>query len=122
MITIKEEEGTLTGNLFAITNVEAINLVVKELVEEFPVVFSEPKELPPFRKHHDHKIQLVEGANPVNQRPYRYALHQKNEIDKIVDDVLVNGTIHSSSSPYASPMVLLKRKMEVGGYMWIIQK
>lgn len=76
----------------------------------FPDVFAEPTSLPPFRKNHDHKIQLVEGSNPVNQRPYRYALHQKNEIDKIVEEMLVVGTIQASSSPYASHVVLVKKK------------
>lgn len=39
--------------------------------------FEEPTELPPHREGHDHKIPLLEGSNPVNQRPYRYALYQK---------------------------------------------
>lgn len=29
----------------------------------------------------------MEGANPVNQRPYRYAVDQKNEIDKMVQEL-----------------------------------
>jgi len=52
----------------------------------------------------------MEGSNPVNQRPYRYAIHQKNEIDKIVEEMLSSGTIQVSSSPYASPVVLVRKK------------
>lgn len=44
-----------------------------------------------------------------------------NEIDKIVEDMLTNGTIQASSSPYTSPVVLVKKKMVCGYYVWIIK-
>ncbi|XP_010424225.1 PREDICTED: uncharacterized protein LOC104709283 [Camelina sativa] len=50
---------------------------VEALLQEFEGVFKEPTELPPFRENHNHKIPLKDGANPVNLRPYRYAVHQK---------------------------------------------
>lgn len=87
-----------------------ISPAVEQLLTTFPDIFEEPNELPPHRAKHDHKIVLKDGADPVNQRPYRYAIYQKNDIDKIVDDMLVNGTIQPSSSPYASPVVLVKKK------------
>lgn len=71
-------------------------------------LFAEPKELPPHRKEHDHKIPLLEGFNPVNQRSY--ALYQKTEIDKMVRSLLDAGTIQLSSNPYASLVVLVKKK------------
>lgn len=46
----------------------------------------------------------------MNQRPYRYAVHQKNEIDKMVKELLKAGTVQPSSSPYASLVVLVKKK------------
>lgn len=63
------------------------------LTEEYEMIFEEPKQLPPFRDHHNHKITLLEGSNPVNQRPYRYAVYQKNEIDKMVQELLKAGTV-----------------------------
>lgn len=83
---------------------------IQQLLTEFADIFVEPTKLPPFRENHNHKIPLLEGANPVNQRPYRYALYQKNEIDKMVQDMMKSGTIQPSSSPYASPVVLVKKK------------
>lgn len=79
---------------------------------QFADIFEELTAIPPFRGNynHNHKIPLIEGANPVNQRPYRYALYQKNEIDKMVQDMLSTGTIQDSSSPYASLVVLVKKK------------
>lgn len=94
----KEQEGS--------TDVSAII----PLKEEFMDILAEPTSLPPFRDNHNHKIPLKEGSDPINQIPYRYAVYQKNEIDKIVEEMLKSGTIQASSSPYASPVVLVKKK------------
>lgn len=93
-------EGTDMGSL----------VELEELTEQFQDIFEEPSSLPPFRKDHNHKIMLKEGSNPVNQRPYRYAVQQKNEIDKMIKELLTAGTVQPSSSPYASPVVLVKKK------------
>ena len=87
-----------------------IKPAMKQLLTEFTDIFLEPTTLPPFRENHNHKIPLLVGANPFNQRPYRYALYQKNEIDKTVQEMMKSGTIQPSSSPYASPVVLVKKK------------
>lgn len=50
---------------------------LEELLHKYEDLFEEPKDLPPNKNGHDHKIPLLEGSNPVNQRPYRYALYQK---------------------------------------------
>lgn len=89
---------------------EEVAMEVEELIEEYKDIFEEPTALPPFKGHPDHRIPLIDGANPVNQRPYHYAVHQKNEIDKMVQELLSAGTIQASSSPYASPVVLVKKK------------
>ena len=83
---------------------------INELTEQFKDIFEEPKALPPFKENHNHKIILKEGSDPVNQRPYRYAVQQKNEIDKMIQDLLKAGTVQPSSSTYASPVVLVKKK------------
>ncbi|KAA0040499.1 Transposon Ty3-G Gag-Pol polyprotein [Cucumis melo var. makuwa] len=48
-------------------------------------------------------INIVEGAAAVDVRPYQYAHHQQNEIEKIVDDMLQAGIIQPSTSLYSSP-------------------
>lgn len=83
---------------------------LNNLLQDYADIFEEPTSLPPHSVNHDHKILLLEGSNPVNQRPYRYAVHQKTEIDKMVQGLLDAGTIINSSSPYASPVVLVKKK------------
>lgn len=56
---------------------KTVQPAIKQLLTEFADIFLEPTKLPPFRENHNHQIPLLEGANPVNQRPYRYALYQK---------------------------------------------
>ncbi|KAK9922679.1 hypothetical protein M0R45_031133 [Rubus argutus] len=68
-----------------------------------------PTTLPPERKH-DHRITLAPGSAPINVRPYRYAHYQKNEIEKIVKELVATGVVQPSTSPYSSPVLLVKKK------------
>jgi hypothetical protein len=65
--------------------------------------------LPPKRSI-DHSIPLMPGALPFRLRPYRYTPQQKTEIEKQVKEMLENGIIQPSSSPFASPILLFKKK------------
>jgi hypothetical protein len=60
-------------------------------------------------RRHDHKIPLIQGSLPVNVRPYRYPHYQKNEIERIVVELLNTGVIRASTSPYSSPVLLVKK-------------
>ena len=82
---------------------------VQQLVETFSDIFQEPKQLPPHREF-DHAIHLIPGSQPINCRPYRYSPLQKDEIERQVKEMLQNGTVIPSVSPYASPVLLVKKK------------
>nr|ABD78322.1 polyprotein [Primula vulgaris] len=81
---------------------------ISPLLRGFPEVFSEPKGLPPEREH-VHKIELIQGTNPISVRPYRYPYFQKNEIEKIVKELIESGFIRPSQSPFSSPVILVKK-------------
>ena len=83
---------------------------LQELLRDFSIIFEEPMVPPPSRGDFYHQIPLESGANPVNLRPYRYSALQKDVIDKMIRDMLSQGIIQCSSSPYASPVVLVKKK------------
>uniref|UniRef100_A0A151UDB9 Retrovirus-related Pol polyprotein from transposon 17.6 n=1 Tax=Cajanus cajan TaxID=3821 RepID=A0A151UDB9_CAJCA len=78
------------------------------LLHQFQQLFVEPTKLPPRRKS-DHKIILINDT-PVCSKPYRYPHAQKEEIERQVQGLLEKGFIRESTSSYASPLVLVKKK------------
>lgn len=58
----------------------------------------------------NHAIALVPNPVPVNARPYRYSPAQKDEIERQVSGMLAAGLISPSCSPFASPVILVKKK------------
>nr|KYP44278.1 Transposon Ty3-G Gag-Pol polyprotein [Cajanus cajan] len=78
------------------------------LLQQFQQLFVEPTKLPPRRKS-DHKIILINDT-PVCLKPYRYPHAQKEEIERQVQGLLEKGFIRESTSSYASPLVLVKKK------------
>ena len=49
-------------------------------------------------------------AMPIKQGPYRASPDVKKEIDRQVDEMLENGIIQESVSPWSSPVVLVKKR------------
>ncbi|XLR59819.1 hypothetical protein S83_010491 [Arachis hypogaea] len=82
---------------------------VQQVLEEYQEVFQEPTELPPPREI-EHQIHLQQGADPVNVRPYRYPHHQKEEIEKLVEEMLQAGVIRESHSAFSNPVLLVHKK------------
>jgi len=89
---------------------EGLHAVVIHLLQQFEDLFQDPKGLPPSRGVYDHRIPLRAGAKPVNIRPYRYQLKQKDIIEQLVQEMLDSGIIQPSSSPFASPVLLVSKK------------
>jgi hypothetical protein len=48
--------------------------------------------------------------NPFICRPYRYSYFKKTEIESIVEELLNQAVIRPSQSPYAAPVLLVKKK------------
>lgn len=58
-----------------------------------------------------HRID-TQGAGPIHLRPYR-ASRRQNEVTKtIIDDLLKNEIIRPSVSPWAAPIILVKKKVD----------
>lgn len=84
------------------------NQMLLSILSDFSDVFAKPYGLPPKRSH-DHKIPISSESRPINVRPYKYPHYQKNEIEKMVTGLLQSGVIRPSTSPYSSPILLVKK-------------
>ena len=78
-------------------------------IKKYPSVFRDIRGLSPKRSH-DHKIPLLLGSGPVRMKPYRYPYYQKQEIEKMVEEMLKQGIIQVSRSPYSSPVLLVRKQ------------
>ncbi|MFS7989117.1 putative nucleotidyltransferase, Ribonuclease H [Helianthus anomalus] len=82
---------------------------LQPIVTQYTAVFEEPQDLPPARSQ-DHSIPLLPNSTPPNIRPYRYPYSQKTEIEKQVEQLMAAGFIQPSTSPFSSPVLLVKKK------------
>ena len=74
-----------------------------------------PLRVPPDRGF-EHGIELEDGAKPVITTPYRHPRAYKDEIEKTIHELLDMGFTQPSSSPFASSIVLVKKK---DGILWM---
>jgi hypothetical protein len=82
---------------------------ISEVLEELHDVFDMPEALPPHREY-DHTIPLLPDSAPVNSRPYMYSPLHKDEIERQINVLLESGLITKSTSPFASPVLLVQKK------------
>ncbi|XP_021975371.1 uncharacterized protein LOC110870503 [Helianthus annuus] len=81
-----------------------------EITNEFPDVF--PEELPglPPEREIEFRIELSPGAKPVAKAPYRLAPTEMRELMTPLQDVIDKGFIRPSVSPWAAPVLFVKKK------------
>lgn len=82
---------------------------LETLLEEFPELFAPIVGLLPDRNV-DHQIPLLPGTAIVSVRPYRFNYMQKDEMEKLVPEMLSAELIRSSFSPYLSQVLLIRKK------------
>ena len=57
----------------------------------------------------EHKIDVAD-AKPVKQQSRRLPLHQEDEVERQINKMITDGIIRPSESPWASPIVIVKKK------------
>ena len=84
---------------------------LKELVDEFKDVFPDtlPKGRPP-KRDIVHEIRTKEGAKPPSRPPYRLGPAEQDEMEEQVKDLLAQGFIRPSASPYGAPILFVPKK------------
>lgn len=73
-------------------------------------MFETPPPGRPPERGTEHIIELEEGTKPIMTTHYRYPKTQKDEIENIIKELLDIGYIRPSKSPFASAVVLVKKK------------
>ncbi|CAI7729085.1 unnamed protein product [Closterium sp. NIES-53] len=82
-----------------------------KVVNDFKDIF--PADLPsslPSRRAIDHRIILQPGAEPTVRATYRMSAAELKEVQKQLEELLEKGFISVSSSPYAAPILFVKKK------------
>ena len=57
----------------------------------------------------EHDI-VTEDAQPIRQRPYRLSFSERQKVNQLVENFQNSGLIRESTSPWACPIVLVKKK------------
>ncbi|CAB0039647.1 unnamed protein product [Trichogramma brassicae] len=87
---------------------EEYNEEVRKLLTEFRHVLA-PDGLGEGTNSAQHVIRLS-TKKPFRKSPYRYSEETRKEIERQVQEMLANGIIEPSDSPYNSPIVMAKKK------------
>jgi hypothetical protein len=109
---LKKGHSGVIAQLHAIqaTEIPPMPQDLQALLSKHQIVLSTPQGLPPSHGVHDQSIPLVPRSLPPNIRPYRHPFAQKNEIEKMVQELLTTGVIRPSTSPYSSPFFMVLNK------------
>lgn len=82
------------------------NLQISQLCDEFASIFSDK----PGRTHLcTHHIELIKDAKPFKSIPYRLNPEKTQYLKQEIANLLQAGLIEESSSPYASPVILVPK-------------
>ncbi|KAJ9510305.1 hypothetical protein QJQ45_015781 [Haematococcus lacustris] len=86
-----------------------VSQALNALLDEYADVFAPITSLPPERPV-GHAIPLVPDARPSVVPQYRMSQDEHAELKKQVQDLLAKGMIEPSSSPFAAPILFVKKK------------
>ena len=82
---------------------------LKQLMDKYNHVFSSGEHDLGFYNKEKFEID-TKDETPIKNRAYRVPYAKQETIDMLIDDMLLNKKISKSRSPWASPIVLVKKK------------
>jgi hypothetical protein len=80
--------------------------VVREFQDVFPI---ELTSLPPTREL-EFTVDLIPGAKPVSRTSYRMALAELKELKEHLEELLQQGYIRPSVSPWEGPVLFVRKR------------
>ncbi|MCV6575237.1 MAG: dUTP diphosphatase, partial [Cohaesibacter sp.] len=84
---------------------------LEEIIQEYRDIFPEqlPKGIPPVRVV-EHSINVEPGSKPSYRPPYRLGPAEQDELEEQIRDLLAQGFIQPSCSPYGAPVLFVPKK------------
>ena len=89
----------------------AVREELKGILEEYKGVF--PDKLPygpPPKRIMDHEIDTAPGVTPPYKSPYRLSVAELDELKRQINNLLDQGWIRPSTSPYGAPVLFIPKK------------
>ena len=83
---------------------------LRKLIEEFPNLFADDPKRPSRIKIEDAHCLELERNSPVRTRPKRLPPSWEEEVTQQVEEMCRNGICRPSKSPWASDVVLVRKK------------
>nr|CAD2206442.1 unnamed protein product [Meloidogyne enterolobii] len=100
------ERIALEGSILSQEGISELKQILETNKDAF---MEEDGKIGNFRGKTVHRIDLMDGARPLQNRPYRYPLHLQTEIERQIKVLLKQNIIRPSSSAWASPIVLARK-------------
>lgn len=102
-------------NICNLIRTDHLNLSTKELLEnvirEFDNIFYKEAENLSFTNEIKHRIK-TKTDTPIYSKAYRYPEIHKEEVNRQIEDMLRQGIIRHSNSPYNSPLWIVQKKLD----------
>jgi hypothetical protein len=92
-----------------VTKDKVTNIEYHPVSKDFEDVFREILGLSP-KRDIDLSIDLVPGASPVSKTPYKMGTPELKELQMQLEEILKNGYIRPSVSPWGAPVIFVDKK------------
>lgn len=116
MIPLKQKESEIVNtieNRLSHLNYQQ-KTALDNIVHKCPKLFSEPDEKLTYTTSIIGEIRTITNE-PVYSKSYSYPMCLKEEIDNQIKELLQNGIIRPSRSPYNSPVWIVPKKLDASG-------
>jgi hypothetical protein len=91
-------------------NQQQYQIEIRTLLSQHQQVFGLILPGRPLDRGFEHTIKMEEGEKPMITTPYHHPRRFKDEIEKVIKELLAMGHIRPNSSPFASSVVLVLNK------------
>lgn len=83
---------------------------IQDILDRYPIVFGDILSRWPPDRGFEHTIELDSGVQAIITTPYRHPKPYQDGIEQAIQELLALGHIRTSSKPFASLVVLVKKK------------